>query len=260
MSHKYINTRKALQNMQYSNVFRDSKIFNLYDNPQKEVKDKILLLQQFFIPQNKIRYKEIKYCLKQNLKCNYISEIHLLNERIYTDVELGLNEITSSKLTQVNIKNRLKYKDIIEYVKKINWNGYVVFSNSDIFLDNTLENLYTSSLSYISSWYCQLRFEYHKGKKLEKCKIFGPRADSQDTWIFHTNHNIPEKYYKLFDFELGRPGCDNKIIYILNFINYKFFNEPFNVKTYHYHMETKRNYTIKDRVNPPYALCNPHIP
>ena len=34
----------------------------------------------------------------------------------------------------------------------------------------------------------QLRFDY-TNKQLGKCKLFGPRADSQDTWIWHSNFN-----------------------------------------------------------------------
>ena len=40
--------------------------------------DFVYLINQFFIPNNNIRYNEIKFCLKKNVDNIKISEIHLL--------------------------------------------------------------------------------------------------------------------------------------------------------------------------------------
>ena len=49
----------------------------------------IYLVQQFFIHSNKERFKEIKYCLKQNIQLHFFEKIILLNEKIYSKEELG---------------------------------------------------------------------------------------------------------------------------------------------------------------------------
>ena len=84
----------------------------------------------------------------------------------------------------------------------------------------------------------QLRFDY-TNKQLGKCKLFGPRADSQDTWIFHSNYN-PHKEAKIFNFTFGRPGCDNKLIYLFNILGFEVFNQPYFVKTYHIHQSMNK--------------------
>ena len=54
----------------------------------------------------------------------------------------------------------MKYSDAFDIIERNNLNGYIIISNSDIFFDNTLINLYKSSLSTNKNVYCQLRFEY----------------------------------------------------------------------------------------------------
>ena len=70
---------------------------------QKEQKQPIILIYQFFIHGNKQRHNEIKQCLKFNVHNNNISKIILPNERIFTNEELG---IKNDKIVQVDIKRR----------------------------------------------------------------------------------------------------------------------------------------------------------
>ena len=49
---------------------------------------------------------------------------------------------------------------------------------------------------------------------------------------------------KLFNFELGIPGCDNHIIYLLKVLGYRVHNEPYLLKIYHNHGTDKRNFNI----------------
>lgn len=226
--------------------------------------DDIYLVYQFFIHSNKERYKEIRHCLKCNIKLNLFKKIILLNERIYTKEELGLTEKEMEKIEQININKRLKYIDVFLQIKRIGLNGYVVFCNSDIFFDETIENIRRSCLSITKSVYTLLRFEYDPHKRLSKCKLFNhpktnkPRPDSQDAWIYHTNQlETTGDLIRGANFKLGMPGCDNKITYILTQLGYKCINVPYNVKTYHYHSTQIRNYNITDVIPPPYLYIEP---
>ena len=96
----------------------------------------IHLFQQFFIHENEERQKEINYCLKKNVENNYIDNIYLLNERIYKEDEMGVSD---KKIIQKKIKTRLTYKKLFQYIHKKNINGYIIFSNSDIFLKIILD-------------------------------------------------------------------------------------------------------------------------
>ena len=102
----------------------------------------------------------------------------------------------------------------------------------------------------------QLRFDY-TSKQLGKCKLFGPRADSQDSWIFHSNFN-PYKQVKIFNFIFGKPGCDNKLIYLFTILGFEVFNQPYFVKTYHIQKSEARDYG-KDMLPHPYMMLSPHV-
>ena len=77
--------------------------------------DKIYLILQFYIPNNIIRYNEIKLRLNLNIRNKYIYKIILLNERIYSNKELGI-DVSQNKIEQVNIGTRLQFSDIFKYV------------------------------------------------------------------------------------------------------------------------------------------------
>jgi len=206
------------------------------------VKDSIILITQFYISNNTSRQKEIVECLHKNLDNNFISKIYLVTERDYTDKEMGIiNNNNKTKIIQINIGKRMKYSDAFDIVEQNNLNGYIIISNSDIFFDNTLSNLYTSGLSETKMVYSQLRFEY-TDSDLSNCKIFGPRGDSQDTWIYHTNFNVSRQHRSVFKFRLGIPACDNHINYVFAILGYKVHNEPYYIKTYHNHKSDFRTY------------------
>lgn len=221
---------------------------------EKEVNDEIILIQQFFIHSNSERYKEIKETLSYNAYNKYIDKIILLNERIYSSEELG---VSSDKIKQVNIKKRLTYKDAFDYAETLGDNKYIILSNSDIFFDATIKRIKISGLTTNKKLFSLLRYEYKPGTSLKNCKLFGPRPDSQDSWIWHSKWKIPKDISKVLNMELGKAGCDNKIIYLLNILGFACFNEPVLIKSYHHHNTILRDYKHSDRVSKPYHAIFP---
>jgi hypothetical protein len=221
---------------------------------EQEVNDEIILIQQFFVHSNPDRHKEIKETLSYNVHNKSINQIVLLNERIYTDKELG---ISSEKIKQIIINKRLTYADVFNYVQTLGNDKYIILSNSDIFFDATINRIKISGLTTKKKLFSLLRYEYKRGEALKKSALFGPRPDSQDTWIWHSKWKIPENSIKILNIELGRPGCDNKIIYILNILGFACFNEPVLIKSYHHHTTNIRNYTQKNAVELPHHAIFP---
>ena len=80
---------------------------------EKVVTGDIVLIQQYYIDGNAQRHAENKKCLFYNSHNDAITKIILLNERIYSDEELG---VKSNKIVQVVTGRRLTYKDAMEYV------------------------------------------------------------------------------------------------------------------------------------------------
>jgi hypothetical protein len=245
-----------IQQYMNSRLVRDGtriKSSHITLNHNKEETEPINLIYQYFIPKIASRVKEIKETLKRNVLNEQISKIYLLNERIYSTEELG---IQSNKIIQIVIGKWITFKDVFSFVEKEKLNGYIIMANSDIFFDNTISNLHYTDLDCCQKMISLLRWEYRGEENLDECKIFGPRWDSQDTWIFHSKQNVLEKYRNWFDFSFGQPGCDNKIIYLLLILGVELNNDPNMFKTYHYHMETGRNYS-KEVIPSPYGYLIP---
>lgn len=233
--------------------------------PPSEHSD-IHILSQFFINSNELRQLEITKCLRNNVDNPHITHIHLLNERIYTTEELGVD---SPKIIQYdNLGKRVTFKHIIDYIHDTKILGYFVFTNIDIIFDETLANLRVSTIHESectrlqgSEWkgtrvegrvpkremFALLRYEYN-AEDITKSKIFGPHFDSQDTWIFHSNNFIDASQTSVFDIEFGRPGCDNKIVYLMNILGFTLINDPDFIKTYHFHTSSERNHIKSDIV------------
>lgn len=229
---------------------------------EKICNDPIYIMTQFYLPNNDERKKEILNCLKLMVHNNLIDKIYLLNERLYTDDEL---DIVSDKIKQINIEHRLLYNDCFNFIESASLNGFIIISNLDIFYDGNLINIKKSNLQNEKKVFCQLRYEYEDTKKLSECKLFTHnnqkfvRADSQDTWIFHSKYNIKKSYRKIFNFAMGIPGCDNKLVYLWNILGYQCHNEPELIKCYHYHLSNIRTYTNKDIIPKPYMGINPIV-
>lgn len=244
-----------------SNVYYSKNKDNL--NNENYNNDDIYLIYQFFIHKNEKRYAEIKYCLKKNIELGVFKKIILLNEKIYTKEELGLTNDELKYIEQININERLKYSYVFNKVQELDLKGYIVFCNSDIFFDKTILNVRKSILSKEKSLYALLRFEYDDTKNIECSELFhseetgNPRYDAQDTWIYHTSQfQYNTKMINNLDIQLGILGCDNKIGFIFINYGYKCYNEPRNIKTYHYHMEDIRDHDLSKRLKPPYLYID----
>tara|TARA_B110000046_G_scaffold184347_1_gene222597 strand:+ start:963 stop:1730 length:768 start_codon:yes stop_codon:yes gene_type:complete len=249
--------------MEHGKIYRISDTAFITKNKDKLKKkpinkDNIYLVLQHFIHSNEERHKEIITCLQNNIKLGFFAKIIMLNERIYTSQELGINDEDMKIIKQININKRLTYADCFSQIKSMDIKGYIVIANSDIFFDKTITNVRKSCLSETKSMYTLLRFEYLDDTNLRNCKLFKysntntPRNDSQDVWIYHTNYAPPTETVIQTNINLGKPGCDNKLVYILTQNKYVCYNVPWNVKTYHYHKTQIRNYNSKDLIPPPY--------
>jgi hypothetical protein len=221
-----------------------------------EETNEVHLFTQFFVHKDAQRRKEIKFCLNQNVLNPHITKIHLLNEKIYVDKDFG---ISSSKIIQSNIGIRLNFKSIAKYIRVNQLTGYFIMANSDIFFTDELKNLFKSKLSTIKQLYALLRYEYDDVQHISKSKLFGPRSDSQDTWIYHSNYSLTSQDEKILNIQFGKPGCDNRIAYLYNRIGYHVINDPLFIKTYHYHNQKSRDYTITDKIQAPYLLIPPRV-
>ena len=116
---------------------------------------------------------ENKKCLFYNSHNDAITKIVLLNERMYSDEELG---IKSSKIVQVVTGKRLSYKDAMDHVSHNEINGYIILANTDIFFDRSVTNVMRSGLATTRKMFCQLRFEYDGDTDLAQMSDIRPQT------------------------------------------------------------------------------------
>jgi hypothetical protein len=222
----------------------------------KKKKDNIYLFTQFYIPDNKERYDEIKETLKYNVENQLITNIILINERKYTEEEMG---IADDKIIQIIKGKRMSFIDVFKNIKQLNGkqlNGYIIVSNSDIFFNKTLENIFSSHLMDTKKVFSLLRSEYDKNGT----KLYGDYKISADTWIFHTKQ-LGEININDFDLTMGVGGVDNILPYKFHKNGFKIFNEPLFVQTLHNHHNDYRTWEKKKLFDNEfiYLSCIPNL-
>jgi len=198
------------------------------------------LIQQYFKHSNGRRAREIRTCLERNIACGLIDNILLLNEMEYPDLP------NSSKIKSVVIGNRLRYYDVFKAIKEyVPAGAFVIFSNSDIWFNETLSYLWKIRLAENRLFLALLRWE-DKGAGGGDPHIFGPRADSQDTWILERDSVVGDFTEEEFGFPFGQMGCDNVIA--MSILRHKFLvvNPAYSIKTMHLHNTNIRNYEARD--------------
>lgn len=186
-----------------------------------EVVPPIYLIQQYTDSKKNQRQKEINMVLKKNLECDYIDKIILLNERQFNFPE-------DPKLEQIVIGKHMTYYDVFKYIKtNITKETFVVVSNSDIYLDNTLCALYSIYMN--KRFLALLRYD---DKISNEHKLFSPRPDSQDTWMFSSSSLDFEPNQTEFGFQVGAPGSDNAIGVAMFKKHFLVANPSLTIKTY----------------------------
>ena len=199
------------------------------------------VFSQFFKHKDKNRHLEIKECLTRNCACPDIDKIVLINEKDYSS---EFNMPGSKKIKQIVNKKRLTYTDFLMYVYySVPKNVFTILCNADIYFED-LSDLHKINMT--NRMLGLLRWDVDTNGD---AKIFGPRADSQDSWIFLSDSIKSKKWdFTKFNFQLGQAGCDNAFAGHILRTNFVLCNPSVSLKTYHLHNTNIRNYDKKDYI------------
>jgi hypothetical protein len=205
---------------------------------------------QYYNPANTKRAKEIDKCLKMNVECKYIDKIILLNE---SSLKLP---IESNKIKQYNIGSRLSFYDVFQWIyKDAPEDALICIANSDIHLDDSWRTLW--SINMESTFFALLRWDVQEDGSSPK--LFGPRADSQDTWVVSAKAVKDRKWdWDALKFPFGQGGCDNAIT--IEMLKQKFLviNPCMSLITHHVHSSKYRTYDPANIVKKPtFMYVNP---
>jgi hypothetical protein len=204
------------------------------DKPQP-----LWLVTQTYKPLTAKRTAEIDECLQRNLDCPYIDRIVLLNEKPIAPKHPKLEERILGK--------RLNYADVINWIyKDAPADAIIVFANADIYLGDWRVMW---SVDLESTALALLRWDV---KATGEPVLFGPRADSQDTWALSAAAVKSRTWdWAALDFPFGQGGCDNAIAVELFRQKFLVVNPALSLKTYHMHESGVRTYDPRDIVSKP---------
>lgn len=226
------------------------KIRPISERPQ------LWLLTQFYKPDNTRRAREVTKCLKLNLECPLIDRVVLLTERDYTSEYVKMPN--REKIQQDIVGKRLTYAMVIRWIaENAPMNTICAFANSDIYLDKTWEAVWQVSLE--NKFLSLLRYEASADEPDEEHKLFGPRPDSQDTWVVLSDSVKSRTFnYDALDFPFGKAGCDNAINVEMLRNKFLIANPSLTLKTHHVHSSQIRTYDPIEIVDKPmYVYIEP---
>jgi hypothetical protein len=211
---------------------------------------------QYYNPDKPKRRREIDTCLRKNLQSPLIDKVIVLNEK---NEALGwVQEDLRGKLEEKVIGHRLTYKDVLKEALFPD-DVIVAFANADICIDSSSwKQLWEVDLTNVCL--ALLRYDVPESGIEAEAKLFGPRADSQDTWVVRAKDvkQRGEAILKNMEIRFGQMGCDNA--FALEIFRQKFLvvNPSYSMKTFHYHSSNVRNYKTDDVVhNPVFMYCHP---
>jgi hypothetical protein len=212
---------------------------------------------QYYTPDKAKRSREINTCLRKNLQSPLIDKVICLNEK--NESFSWLQDDLQKKLEEKVVGHRLTYKDVLEEVLRFPDDVIVAFGNADICIDSdSWRQLWEVDVKNVCL--ALLRYDVPESGSEADAKLFGPRADSQDTWVVRAKDvkQRGEAILKNTEIRFGQMGCDNA--FALEIFRHKFLvvNPSYSLKTFHYHSSNVRNYKTDDVVhNPVFMYCHP---
>lgn len=229
---------------------------------------KIAFITSYFKPGDAQRSAEIDVCLASLIANPFIKQVHVLVKA--NDLPLPSFAAHHPKTKEALIAFRPLMGDFIQYSCDHLVDYRVIFANSDIFYDSTLEyfttisdKVFDATFYAISRWWLDEGGDDNVyGGELDPKRRKGmtphpyPRWGSYDTFAFRPR-SICEDKAKLKDmveslnYTLGVLGGENRLLYEIKRQYPKMrLENPFKtVKTVHIHQSTFRSVAFAERVN-----------
>jgi hypothetical protein len=207
----------------------DHTIFNKLEN-------RLILIQQYYNPNTKERQREIDEVLRNNID-NMNFDLFVIFVEINSTIS---NKTLLQKISQneriIIIENvpRIKYSDIFNFANTYLNNNIIVFSNNDIYFDETINlvrdldfnNLIIALLKYKRF---NNRYKYLHCDNLSWYPKNEPFVYSQDTWVLKTP--VSPSIIKRSNFLMGVNTADCYLLTVFLNHSYNIINPIFRINT-----------------------------
>ena len=214
----------------------------------------LVLVTQYYRPPKAKRGREIDLCLRKNVACEYVDRVVLLNES--DDVALPPDLSGNAKITTQSIDGRLNFMKVMRWIAdEAPVGSYVAIANSDIYLDETWRTLWSFNMA--DKFLSLLR--WNDDENGGEPTLFGPRADSQDTWVVAADSvkaaaAAGKIHWPALDIPFGKGGCDNAINVEMLKLKFLVANPALTLRTHHVHWSEIRTYNPRDIVERPFYM------
>jgi len=208
----------------------------------------LILVTQYYKCSKTKRQKELDLCLKKNIECPYVDRIVLLNESAGI-----LIPHSSPKIRTKSIGARLNFREVIRWIYDEAPAGSIIaVANSDIYLDESWLSIW--SINMKDKFLSLLRWDDQPDEDAAPV-LFGPRADSQDTWVIAADSVKERKWnWDAINIPFGKGGCDNAINVEMLKQRFLVVNPAHTLVTHHVHMSEYRTYNPLDIVDRPFYM------
>jgi len=200
----------------------------------------LTLFSQYFVPKNSKRRAEIDLCFQKNIE-NPLVEHFIIFFESEKDMELIQDHPKVIKKLQ---SKRMTYGFWLQETNRLPIGTLSILINSDIYLNESIQYL------IVHRKYIQ---EHKKFIALSRYNPdgFGIRLNqnphwTQDTWaLVRPPEGLPSELIQETSFELGHPGCDNKIAYVMHSYGFGVTNPCDFVQTIHLQADMRRAYDAR---------------
>lgn len=200
----------------------------------------IVVFYQYYKPKNAARRAEIDECLNKNLANKKIDRLMVFFE---DQSHMSLIDDRPNLIKQF-LPDRMSYSFWLKETDKLPVGSISLLLNSDIYLDETVEYLKSESKNILQEQMFIALTRYNPaggGFKLNDNPHW-----TQDVWgVAKGEQPFHKALLQETAFELGQPGCDNKIAYVMHSYGYTVTNPCFRFKSIHLQADAAREYDAK---------------
>lgn len=213
----------------------------------------IHLFVQYYVPRDVTRQRETDTCLRRNIDNPLVDVIHVFLEK-----EEDRPRIPTDRKVKVSLlPRRITYADWLENTNTLTPGDISICLNADMYLDGSVELLrkHAKMLAERRHFLALSRYN-HDGKRF----VLNSNPHwTQDTWVVvRGDQPFPSALLQETRFELGHPGCDNKIAYVMHSYGFTVSNPCLQIRTIHLHSDEGRPYdSRKDKLIGLHAFVHP---
>jgi hypothetical protein len=213
---------------------------------------------QYYVPKTPERARELDECFKKNIENPHINEL-----RIYFENEADMARIPDRpNIIKSFYPDRMTYGYWLRETDRLLPPGTLSFLiNSDMYLTESIKHLLDHRQKIVDDKRFVAISRYNPtvdpvnpkpdAVKVEGAPEFVLNKDphwTQDIWgVAKQADKFPSALYQEAAFELGQPGCDNKIAYVMHSYGFTVTNPCHAVKTIHLQVDDNtRSYNPKE--------------